>query len=491
MPVRHFLASFYQHLVPWAWRAYHRPLLMGVLLSLFTSIYLIADVVVINRSALPLLWQLQRDNLSGVSTFGYLIKQLSIGLGCDLITAGRLLMVTCHALITALLLLMAKRLFFSKMSRWALIFLLLFNPSYDDFRTYLIVEPLFWCCWLLAIYSLLVFYRSHTVLAIGLWFVIFLVATQLTLVAWLWLLLFPFGALFWKPWRRKSVAYALLGYAIIVAGLVLFPFGEGDTLAQSFVRILIENPNSLADVLGLNQSNWIKEENSFMAGVFVFSGATSLVLIRTLIAFGVACTGLAAYAWWRRQYRIVDTEHLRILTYIVIFDLFISVILFVLDKDSGSLAPFSVSLLLFLPAALGLSYLFKHMLAGHYSRLSVLVIVWCLVAYVASSMIIFGPRRGYLYDAGRFAQQQLRDMPLYSNDRLFLYYAGDETGISTDWETLQVAAQEHRFYFAVAKHRRRPVASGLEKYQPIARFHNPRGDSLLIYQFNAAKPAHH
>ncbi len=483
LSIHTFLAQLLQqYLLPWGKACYRRPLFTGVVLSLLTSLYLIADYAVINRSVLPLLWQLQHGDET--SLFGQLILGVSNLLGVELITAGHWLMVICHAAITALLLLIAKQLFFSKLSRWALIFLLLANPSYDDFRTYIMVEPLFWCCWLLAVYALLTLYKRHTVMAIAIWFTVFLLATELTLVAWFWLLIFPFGALFWRPWRRRSVAYALLGYAVIVGILLLLPVGEnGITPLQWWINTLVNRPSSLSDILGLNQSSWVKEENSAMASVFVFSGAISLVVVRTLISLGIVCTGLAVYAVIRRQHKIVDEEHLRILFYLIGFDLFISVVVFVINKDSGSLVPFSICFLLILLAALGLSYVFKKMATARYSRLTVLVIVWCLVAYFASGMIIFGPRRGYVKEAGQYAKT-LKELPLYADNALFLYYAGADSGKTTEWKAIQPQLGQQAFYFAYSKHRHKLLNNGLEHYQPLATFGNPRGDKLLIYRFS-------
>lgn len=465
-----------------AW-CYRHPLLCGVLLSVLSSLYLIHDYDVVNRSALPLLWGLQQAQTSSYDVFSSLIDTVSQVFGISIVGAGQLLMVVANALVLALLLLIARQLFFAKFSRWALIFLVLSHPSYNDFRAYIIPEPLFWCCWLFAVYTLLKYYRSHTVGAIMLWFVIFLFATTLTVTAWFWLLLFPFGALFWKPWRRKSVTYALLGYAFIVGILLFLPVYQGTSPIRWFITTVLNNPNSLAEVLGLNQSNWVKEESSLMAGLFVFSGATSLVVVRGLISFGFVCAGLALYAILRRQYHIVDSERLRIVIYVICFDIFISVVLLVLNKDSGSVVSFSVSLLLFLFAALGLSYVFKKMATQRFSRLSVLVIVWCLVAYVASGFIIFGPRKDYLKTAGEYAKSHLQDKPIYANDPFFLFYVGENPARRATWQALAAAKTEHTFYYAYDKNRKHLLPQALQNKTPIKRFANRRGDELLIYQF--------
>ncbi|PIE42031.1 MAG: hypothetical protein CSA47_02340, partial [Gammaproteobacteria bacterium] len=376
MSTINLLKTLFHYLIRAGQWCYRYPLAGGVLLSMLSSVYLIHDFAVVNRSALADLWRLQQPDSVADSVFDSLLLALSRWFAVDVVGAGHLLMIIVHALLLVLLLLIAKQLCLAKISRWALIFLLLAHPSYNDFRAYILPEPLFWCVWLFAIWVLLKYYRSHTIAAIISWFVVFLLATQLTVAAWFWLLLFPFGALFWKPWRRKTVAYALLGYAVIVSILLFLPVYQGISPLDWVIETVVNNPNSLAEVLGLNQSNWVKEENSLMAGVFVFSGATSLVVIRVLIAFGLVCGGLVLYAVLRRQYTIIDQERLRILIYVAAFDLFISVLLFVLDKG-GSLVSFSLSLLLFLPAALGLSYIFKKMATQRYSRLSTLVIVWC------------------------------------------------------------------------------------------------------------------
>lgn len=476
------LFRLYQVFLPWVQFAYRQPLLSGIFLSIASSIYLIFDYAIVNRSALSLLWQLSHHPSDAKGAFAWLIHQLAPLFNQHIVTAGHCLMIICHAVLMALLLLIAKQLFFSKATRWALILLLLAHPSYNDFRAYIIVEPVFWCLWLSAVYFLLVNYRQRTIATIIVWLLLFLLATLFSVTAWFWLLLFPFGALFWRPWQRKSVAYALLGYALIVSLLLVLPVYQGISPIHWLITTVVKNPHSLIDVLDLNQSNWVKEENSLMASIFVFSGATSLVVIRTLLAFGVACVGLAIYALMRKQYTIIDYDRRRILVYVAIFDWFISVLLFVLDNDSGSIISFSASLLLFLLSALGLSYVFKKIALARYSRLSVLVIVWCIVAYVASGFIIFGPRKDYVREAGEFTQN-IADSPVYSNDQFFLFYANKNPSETIGIERLTSDNRATPFYYAYEKNRNRDLPQLLSNLVPMATFSNQRGDKLLIYKF--------
>ncbi|PIE39751.1 MAG: hypothetical protein CSA51_04425 [Gammaproteobacteria bacterium] len=123
------------------------------------------------------------------------------------------------------------------------------------------------------------------------------------------------------------------------------------------------------------------------------------------------------------------------------------------------------------------------MATQRYSRLSTLVIVWCLVAYVASGFIIFGPRKDYLKTAGSYAMMQLADRPVYANDSFFLFYAGKNPERQTSWASVQMLAPKQAFYYAYDKNRNRELPKTLQDKTPIQRFANRRGDTLLIYAF--------
>ncbi len=480
--IHSLLSSMYRFFTPIFQMGYRYPLLMGVILTIFSSCYLIVDYGVVNSSSLQILWQLQHNDGLPETALGQIIWTIAKVFSLDYVFVGYLLMVMCHTFITVFLLLIAKLLYFSKLTRWALLFLLLCHPSYCDFRAYIIIEPVFWALWLGAVYAVLRYHKENTLLAIGIWFTILLICTHLTVSAWFWLLFFPFGALFWKPWRRRSVTYALLGYAIIVTVLLFLPIYGGQSPLQWFVETVINNPNVIIDVLGINQSNWVKEEDTLVASIFIITGATSLVIIRGAIVFGIISVVLAVYAVLKKQYRIANTEYMRILLYIVAFGTAITVIAFILDRDSGSLIPFSISLLLFLLAALGLSYVFRKIAHNRYSRLSTLVIIWVLVGYFASGFIIFGPKKDYLREAGEFTQKQ-KYYPVYSNHSTVQFYLGNDPSKPSELEDIVPLIGYNDFYYAYAKHRHSDIPQELGIYTPIHSFRNPRGDKVLIYHF--------
>lgn len=470
--------------------AYRQPLVLGMVLSILTSCYLIADYQVVNASAMSLLWELSAlprqvtDEVNSV--LGQLIIVVGQTFGLSAVSAGYLMMVVCHAVLTGLMLLIARRLSFSLMSQWALLVVLLSHPNYNDFRSYIIAEPLFWVCWLLAIYILLCWYRKHTVIAIALWLMIFLVASQLSVAAWFWLLLFPFGALFWRPWRRKSVAYALVGYAMIVAVLLMLPLYESRSPIAWFIETVVRNPNLILDALSLSDSNWMADESYLMSGVFVLSGATSLMLVRTLIAFGIVCVLLALFALKHKRYRIIEPDLLRIIGYAIGFDIFIAVMLLVLGEDDGSVLAFSTSFLLFFFAALGLSFIAKNTQEGRYSRMTVLVAVWCFVAYLASGFIIFGPRKTHIKIAGQ-ESTHLVEQNLYSNSEIFLFYTKQNPKRLMSPEQIERLRSVKTFYYAYEKNRHRDLPSFLAEKTPLEQYRNRRGDQLLVYDFSLLK----
>lgn len=482
MPTQH---TIFQYLFNVLGKVYHRPLLSAVCLAAISNLYLIADFGVVNRSAIPMLWQLQQmHESSGVSMsiLAQCIAFVQQFFSLSAVDAAHALMIIAYTGITVLLLLIARLVHFSLPSQWALLFLLLAHPSYNDFRSYIILEPLFWLLWLLAIYGLMRLYKSHTVWAIFLWLGIFFVTTWMDVAAWFWLLLFPLGALFWRPWRRKSVVYALLGYTAVISVLLFLPLYQGTSSFEWLKSIITNSPQELLNILSVNNNNWVREDDKLMAGIFIFSGATSLVIIRTLISFGVGAVILSVYGIQQRQYKIVQPDHLRMLIYIIGFDCFISIILFILAEDSNSILSFSISLLLLLFAALGLSYVFKKIQSQRYSQLSVLVIIWCMVAYFASGFIIFGPRQDYLRTAGEAFSQAYPDTPVASNSQYFLYYAGKNPQQTLSSASAQFYSKP--LYYGYLKGRNTDLPPFWQQQSALLQFANRRGDTLLIYGLN-------
>lgn len=481
--------AYRRHIVSFSTFIYAHPVIFGTLLSLLSSLYLINDYVVVNRSALLPLWHLaQGDKQTYLGVTGQIIAALSQWLDISLVDAGHVLMMLLHALITAVLMLIAGVLNFALPSRWALLFLLLAHPNYNDYRTYIIAEPLFWLLWLSALLVLLIYHRRHSVFAIVAWLVIFLLATTLTAAAWFWLLLFPFGALAWKPWRRKSVAYALIAYAVLVGTLLFLPLYQGDSPLLWFIDTMWDNPGRLASLVDIRDSNWVKEENRLMAVIFVVSGAGSLVVIRTLIALGMVCSGLTVYAVMRKLYRIIDKEQLRIVQYAIIFDVLITVTLFIIDAEQQSILAFSSSLLLLFFAALGLSYIWKKAYNGSYSSVSVLVIIWCLVAYVATGYIIFGPRKAHIKIAAEVFVSEHPTAQLYSNDNFFLFYSHHNPDNTISPYIAEQLNHRQTFFYAYEKNRNRPLPKFLASKTPLYEYHNRHGDALLIYELLATQP---
>lgn len=468
---------------------YVRPLMMVVVLSLLSQLYLIADFGVVNRSSLYLLWALEHHqyrHFVGSYELGRIIQVIAYVVGGDYVFAAYVLMIVCHVGISLLLLLIAQRLSFSLQSQWALIFLLLSHPTYCDFRSYILIEPIFWLCWLLGVCILLYFYKKHTIISIFSWLIIFLLATQLSVAAWFWLLLFPFGTLIWRPWRRKSVAYALLGYAVVVSALICLPVYQGTSPLNWFLETVVSNPEPILEVLRLNNNNWIQEGDTLMSSIFILSGATSLVLVRMLISFGVASFFLSTYAMLKKQYAIIVSDYLRIIIYALLFDFFIAVILLILAADNTSVLSFSSCFLLLLFAALGLSYVFKKLQTNSYTRLSSLVIVWCLVAYFASGFIIFGPKRVYLKKAAnQLSAVTTQTDTIYSNSDYFLFYTGKNPNQITPLAEImgRVKNEQEPLYYAFDKNRHGDLPELLKPYVPLMTFANRHGDKVMIYKF--------
>lgn len=475
-----------QGLLDFADACYRQPLLLGIVLSILSSWYLIIDWGVVHKASLDMLWDISQYNRHASDTLhipgSQVIAIVSRWFALDVVTAGYWVMVVTHALIVAVVVLIAQQLSFSLLSQWALLFLLLAHSNYNDFRTYITIEPLFWLLWLSAIYVLLRWHRSQSVMAIGLWLILLLIATRLNVAAWFWLLLFPFGALMWKPWRRKSVAYALLGYAVVVGVLLFLPLYHNYSPWSWLQKTVLNNPNLLAEVLSLD-NNWVKNNDPVLSGIFVISGASSLILVRLLIMLSIAGVGLAIYGVQKRQYQMMTHDKLRIVVYAIGFDVFISVILLVLGEDKASILSFSTIFLCLLFSASGLSYIFKKIQAGHYSRLSVLVIVWCLVAYIASGFIIFGPKHGYRKAAADFFVAHYPQQVIGSNDSAFLFYTGSNPNdITESDDVIALSKQQRPKFYGYVKSRKKQLPIAWQGIEPIAIFSNPRGDQLRIYQ---------
>ncbi|MBS9778215.1 MAG: hypothetical protein KGV50_05565 [Gammaproteobacteria bacterium] len=402
--------------------------------------------------------------------------------GLGVVSSGYLLMIMAYTGISLLLLLISRALGCGIITQWAMIFLLLSHPSFNDFRSYIIIEPIFWLLWLFAIHFLLAFYKSHTILGIFIWLIVLLLATNITVSAWFWLLLFPFGTLLWKPWRRKSVAYALCGYALIVGILLFLPFHSGMSPFYWLKESILANPDPLSNALRLDNNNWVKEGDVFMSSVFVVSGATSLIIMRACIGLSVVCVFLGWYAISKKQYAVFKKDHLRIIVSAIIFDLMITVILLLLSADNRSVLSFSMCLLLLLFSSLGLSYVFKKMYLEKYSRLQMLVIVWCLVAYFASGFIIFGPKQSYLKEAAQDFIKQNPQNIVYSDDSYFLFYIGQNPRRITPLSKAINVSDSEPVYFAHAQSRKSSLPHFLKLQTPIKSYSNSHGDSLILYK---------
>ncbi len=142
----HIKNSFSQTLRQLAMVVYRYPLVSMAVLAVLTNIYLIFDYGVVNRSALSMLWAVEQgstDNAS-VSVFSQLISGVHSLTGLSYIHSAYFLTIASYTGIALLLLLISRWLGFSLLAQWSLIFLLLSHPNFCDFRSYIIVEPLFW-----------------------------------------------------------------------------------------------------------------------------------------------------------------------------------------------------------------------------------------------------------------------------------------------------------------------------------------------------------
>ncbi|MPV85157.1 hypothetical protein [Ostreibacterium oceani] len=470
---------------------YRHPIAVGMLLSVISGVYLIADYGIINRAALLPMWQLQQMELtqpaqSPYEVFGILGvvgHWLHDGLGLSLTASVYGLLLVVHAGIIGLILLITQRLQLALLTQWILLFLVLCHPNYNDFRTYLMNEPIYWLIWLVGVYVLLRFYRERPVFTGIIWIVLFLLAGQLSLAAWFWLLLFPFGAFLIKDWRSKSVFIALVCYAAVMILLMLFPLYHGESPLHFFIEIAGQT-NRLSDWLRLNNAAWLDESDRLIPAIFVFSGATSIVLIHMMMSLGLVCGLLAFYAWRKKQYQVVHSAYLSLLIYVFIFDILVAILLWVFAAEYSGLYFFASVFLIFILAALGLSYVFKKLLTHRYPRHFSLVIIWCLVAYFASGYIIFGPTKTHIKAAGSYAKATLTDYPIYANDETFLYYAGrhpEHTASPTFVTELQ---QIRTFYYAYNKNRKRALPEILANKEPIYQTANSHNDILYLYLFS-------
>ncbi len=476
-------------------KIYERPIISAFFISLITGIYLFYDIGVINASSLEFFWNIESLNgfyseiYSDHGFFALCIALLSKVTGFSLETSGQVIMLFSHGFIAVFLLLIAKDLKFSNLSCWVLIFLLLAHSSYNNFRSYIISEPIYWLLWLSAIYVLIKYYKKNLPLVLAVWVFNLLIATQVNIVAWFWLLLFPIGLLFWPKWQRKSVVYALLIYLVLVTIALFIPIYDGISAYETFVDSFWENSSSFAEMLNLKSSDWVQDDE-FMSTIFIFSGAFSLVLVRSVVAFGLIGTFLAIYAFVKKQTNIIMTSKFQFLLYLLIFDILSTVILFIFSINKNSTVYFTSTFILLLFACLGLSYILKKIQFNKYTKLTSLVIVWILVGYFASGLISFGPNKSYQKKAGVYLKSNKeKQTKLISNSRYVLFYSQNNPENQVDVEQIKkriIRANliKEKLVLAFRLNRKRTIPVFLENKKIALEFQNKRGDKVLIYYFD-------
>ncbi len=179
--------------------------------------------------------------------------------------------------------------------------------------------------------------------------------------------------------------------------------------------------------------------------------------------------------------RVIAEDQRRIIQYAIAFDILISVMFFIADTDKQSLLGFSTSFLLLFFAALGLSYIWKKIQNGGYSRVSVLVIIWCLVAYLATGFIIFGPRKAHIKQAAEIFINEHPKASFYSNNRFFLFYGHKDPASILTPEMAKYLRRQQAFFYAYEKNRNRLLPDFLAQETPRYSYQNRHGDTMLVY----------
>lgn len=457
-------------------------LLVGAVLSIVTGLYLLFEYQVINRNAINLLWRINNElpaTDSQSPILYYSIQFISSITNLSAITVAHFIMLSAHAGIIVFSLKIVKTLNFSITSQWAVIFLLISHPAYNDFRTYIIAEPIYWLCWLAAIYAILTYHRTHLIYVIFVWLGLFFIASYISILAWLWIFVFPFGLLFWSSWRKKSVIYALIAYVIIATILFYIPFHDERSGFQIFFDIFHDINQFFKQTLANFASDWLDADDPWFAGVYLFSGGLSLILLRLVMSFGIVCGLLLLYCYNTRLYTVMSRSQRQFLLYVVIFDILSLSFISILEFNFVSSIYFSTAFILLLFAALGLATIFRKIYFAKYPKHYVLIFVWFMVAYFASSYLSFGPNKAYLKSAGLDYENSSK---VYSNNGLFLFYADKNPNELTNPEFINFIGEKTPFYYAFDQGRdEQSVPTNLVETAIVAEYMNEHQDKIIIY----------
>lgn len=365
-----------------------------------------------------------------------------------------------------------------KGTTFALFLLLNFNPEYNDTRLNIEV---FQFCLPLYLSSIYLFLKQkYFPQALFLWAIPLWLSALLSPLFLFWNLLFPVFLLFYPvgKWQKRTIS--LMVYYLL-AGLIIYlvaPFKEAlyDVILQSVEKLSRSS---------FEMSLFFSEESSVelsIADGFLLSGV--LVGTKILQVSGLLIGGVIFIALIKRFGSVFSGK----IIYFFIGSLFLKMMLATflllytgyLFNDLVYLPIIMMFLWLSSPAVFYL--LNKEVQPQHF-----LVGIWLLVGYALASIIVFGPSKLYLKEAGEWASR-LPAREIHSNSREALFYAGIDPNKPLfnihflpdyEWTSADLILYSHR--------RKTPLPDAMELYDVIKEFQNERGDKVFLLRLKDAK----
>lgn len=430
-----------------------------------------------------------------LSVFIATLHQLT---GLSLATCGHLLTSLAYAGILVLFIHITRVLGGSSRVQWWAALVLLILPTLNDYRGYIIRDPLFWLLLLVSLEQLVRYQQNQRLCHAGGWVLSIALATLFRLEALVFALLAP---LFWAcfsagPWRARLTQslplYAGLGVlgALGFGFLLIFSWGElGQLRLVDELRQIPQFFSQTAAYFEMTLEQ-IKQgvHNPFIADdikLIFISGLIGLVLFTSLHAFSVPY--LLVITWRVRSYGafLARADAAPLCSYLLITLCYLTLFAF---KAHFLTDRFFISFALV--ALLPLPFILDQIMQGAPQRWHLGLLALLFSYQLLDSSISTGPTKTYLAEANHWLQKEQAGKQILSDQEHIAYFAGQglahsyrenalaliESGQKTDLLIVDVRRKQQ------TKKERLAGLEAAERLQPLQRFANERDNELRIYR---------
>ncbi len=369
---------------------------------------------------------------------------------------------------------------------WLAAFVILFSNIFNDVRHYIVRDHGYFSFYLLAILSLLQFFRNYKWYYALWWGFASIIAMLFRIEGAVFFVLIPIIAFFdvKYPFLHRLKSFLQLNIFLIVSVIILsvmFLFYSDEALG----RLREINSNHALMFIAVFQAK------SAVFKQFLFNRHAMvdphIILFFTLIMWYLYSVVsnvsfiymiLIIYAWCKRLLKAQPMMHVVMWSYlslnVALTALFLAAHMFLSKRY---LVAESLVLMLWVPFALAA------ILSQWQSRKWIVIIVATLLAFSSiGGLVEFGYSKRYIRDAGNWLQQHVpANAKLYTNDFLIKYYSkhfGNDIFANISDAKIDV---ENYDYIAIRQNKKNKKTQQIP-LEPIQTFQNSRGDQVIIYR---------